>query len=97
MFTNSYQTQSTMAQGSTSPMSQFASIMKMAKSSPNPQIIIENAAKQNPALKQTMDELNKCSNPKAAFYAKAKEKGMSDEDISNFLEQAKTTFNSFAI
>ena len=69
--------------------------MKMAKSSPNPQVIIENAAKQNPALKQTMDDINKCTDPKAAFYAKAKEKGMNDEDISNFLGQVKASYDSF--
>ena len=59
--------------------------------------LMENAAKQNPAFKQTMEDINKYGSPEKAFYERAKEKGLSENQILESLEQIKTTFNSFGI
>ena len=71
--------------------------MKMAKGSINPMALMENAAKQNPVFKQTMEDINKYGSPEKAFYERAKEKGLSENQILESLEQIKTTFNSFGI
>lgn len=71
--------------------------MKMAKGSTSPMAIMESAAKQNPAFKQTMEDIQKYGSPEKAFYEKAKEKGMSDEDIQKSISEMKTTFSSFGM
>ena len=71
--------------------------MKMAKGSINPAMLLENAAKQNPVFKQTMDDINKYGSPEKAFYEKAKERGMTENDILSSLNEIKSTFNSFGI
>ena len=43
--------------------------------------LMENAAKQNPAFKQTMEDINKYGSPEKAFYERAKEKGLSENQI----------------
>lgn len=48
-------------------------------------------AMQNPLLSQTMNLVNQNygGDAKAAFYAKAREKGMDDKQINDFIDQLK--------
>lgn len=65
-------------------------IFDIVNTSSNPQSMLDAMAVTNPSLKQIMDELSTSKmSSKDIFYKKAKEKGMSDEDIEKFLSQIK--------
>lgn len=62
-------------------------MVNLIKSSKNPQAMIQSMMTQNPQMKQVMDLVNQNGgNPKDAFYALAKEKGVNPDDILNMLK-----------
>lgn len=62
-------------------------MVNLIKSSKNPQAMMQSMINQNPQMKQVMEMVNKNGgNPKDAFYALAKEKGVNPDDILNLLK-----------
>lgn len=62
-------------------------MVNLIKSSKNPQALMQSMINQNPQMKQVMEMVNKNGgNPKDAFYALAKEKGVNPDDILNMLK-----------
>lgn len=60
----------------------MAALFKGAK---DPQTLIANALQNNPEAAAIMDTIKNGANPKALFYAKAKEKGVDPESILSLL------------
>ena len=61
------------------PFKQMFNTVKMAQ---NPQLALQQMAVNNPQVKQVLDYVNKNGgDPKTAFYALAKEKGVNPEEI----------------
>jgi hypothetical protein len=51
----------------------------------NPQMYIQQKLQQNPAFQQAITRINQFKDPRAAFYARAKELGVDPEQfLSNF-------------
>lgn len=70
--------------------SQLMKMFEIVKSSSNPKSVLQMMANSNPELKQIMTELSSNNtSPKDLFYSKAKEKGMSDQDIDKLLTTLK--------
>lgn len=68
-------------------MSKIKEMVNLIKSSKNPQSMIQSMINQNPQMKQVMEMVNKNGgNPKDAFYALAKQKGVNPDDILNMLK-----------
>lgn len=76
-------------------MTQLKKMFDVVKASSNPSAMINAMAGSNPSLKQVLDEiaLTKAS-PKDIFYMKAKEKGMTEDQINDFLNSLKSMFNT---
>ena len=73
--------------------SQLKTMSDIVRASNNPTAMINAMANSNPALKEILTEISSAkADPKDIFYAKAREKGMSDRDIENFLTSLKSTF-----
>ena len=71
------------------------STAKLLKQSPNPMGMLEMASATNPALKDIYNQtLAVSTNPKEAFYAEARSKGYSDEQINESLAQLQQIWNS---
>ena len=72
-------------------LQQVKNSLSMLKNSRNPQAMLQTMAMQNPLLSQTMNLVNQNygGDAKAAFYAKAREKGMDDKQINDFIDQLK--------
>lgn len=69
---------------------QLMKMFEIVKTSSNPKGMLQMMANSNPELKQTLDLIsNTNTSPKDLFYSKAKEKGMSDEEIDKFLTSLK--------
>lgn len=68
-------------------MNNIKEMVNLIKSSKNPQAMMQSMINQNPQMKQVMQMVNKNGgNPKDAFYALAKEKGVNPDDILNMLK-----------
>lgn len=68
-------------------MNKIKEMVNLIKSSKNPQAMMQSMINQNPQMKQVMEMVNKNGgNPKDAFYALAKEKGVNPDDILNMLK-----------
>lgn len=68
-------------------MSKIKEMVNLIKSSKDPQSMIQSMINQNPQMKQVMEMVNKNGgNPKNAFYALAKQKGVNPDDILNMLK-----------
>ena len=65
-------------------MSNIKQMMSFVKASRNPQAAIEQLAKSNPQVQQALQLAG--SDPKAAFYALAKQRGINPDDILNALK-----------
>lgn len=75
-------------------MTQIKKMFDIIKASNNPTSMINAMANSNPALKTVLTEVSQSkTSPKDIFYAKAKEKGMNDEQINEFLSSLKSMFN----
>lgn len=60
-------------------------------SSSNPNKMMELMANNNPKLKEILEAVkNSNADPRVLFYEKAKEKGMSEQDIKDFLNTLKS-------
>lgn len=69
---------------------QLMKMFEIVKTSSNPKGMLEMMANSNPELKQIMTVLSSNNtSPRDLFYSKAKEKGMSDEEIEKFLSSLK--------
>ena len=70
--------------------SQLMKMFEIVKTSSNPKGMLEMMANSNPELKQIMTALSSNNtSPRDLFYSKAKEKGMSDQEIDDFLKSLK--------
>ena len=59
----------------------------MIQSASNPSAAMQELISRNPQIKQVLDAIQKSgNNPKDAFYALAKEKGVNPDDILNALK-----------
>lgn len=68
-------------------MNKIKEMVNLIKSSKNPQAMMQSMINQNPQMKQVMEMVNKNGgNPKDAFYALAKEKGVNPDDILDMLK-----------
>lgn len=73
-----------------SQMSQIKTMMEIVSSSSNPNKMLEMMASTNPALKEIMSTIQTSRmTPKDAFYKKAHDMGMNDEQIETFLAQIR--------
>lgn len=69
---------------------QLMKMFEIVKSSSNPKAMLESMAKSNPNLNKILQQLSTDnSSPKDLFYKVAKERGMSDSDIDEFLKSMK--------
>lgn len=60
-------------------------------SSSNPNKMMELMANNNPKLREILEAIkNSNADPRVLFYEKAKEKGMSEKDIKDFLNTLKS-------
>lgn len=65
---------------------QIKNMMNVVKNARNPQMMLQNMLQQNPQIRTVMQYVNKNGgDPKAAFYALAKEKGVNPEEIISML------------
>lgn len=79
----------------TGQMTQLKKMFDIVKASSNPSAMLSAMAGSNPALKQVLQEMqNTKASPKDVFYIKAREKGMTDEQIDEFLKSLKSMFNT---
>jgi outer membrane protein TolC len=70
------------------------STVKLLKQAQNPMTMLETAAQNNPQLQMVYNQsLAMNGDPKSAFYNIAKSKGMTEEQISDFLNTIKSTWN----
>lgn len=58
---------------------------KAVTGSSNPMNMLRMMAKNNPTLSKTLEDVEKYGNAKDAFYAKAKELNLTDEQVSEIL------------
>lgn len=73
-----------------SQMSQIKKMMDIVSTSSNPTKMLEMMASTNPALKEIMSAIQTSRmTPKDAFYKKAHDMGMNDEQIETFLAQIR--------
>ena len=56
------------------------------KNSSNPEQILNQTMNQNPQFKKLMDTVNSMGDPKSAFYALAKQKGVDPNSILGLLK-----------
>lgn len=62
-------------------------MMRMVQTANNPMAMMQALADKNPQIKQTMNMIQQAGgNPRDAFYALAKEKGVNPDDILNALK-----------
>ena len=65
-------------------------MFEIIKTSSNPKAMLEMMANSNPDLKNVMQTLSSTNvSPKDLFYKTAREKGMSDQEIEQFLASMK--------
>lgn len=62
---------------------------KAVTGSSNPMNMLRMMANNNPTLSKTLDDVEKYGNAKDAFYAKAKELNLTNEQISEVLALLK--------
>lgn len=75
-------------------ITQIKKMFEIVKSSSNPKAMIEAMAKSNPELNKVLLEFNSSSSsPKDLFYSKARELGMSDSQIDEFIKSLSNTIS----
>ena len=68
-------------------------MFEIVKTSSNPKAMLESMARSNPQLNDILKALSSNNmSAKDMFYEAAKQKGMSDNDIQNFLSSLRTIF-----
>lgn len=72
-------------------LQQIKSMMNAVRNSSNPQGMLNAMIQQNPNLQKAQEMINACGGDgREAFYQLARQKGMTDQQITEFL----TTLNS---
>ena len=72
-------------------LTQIRKMKSIIDSSSNPNKMMELMANNNPKLKEILETVKSTnSDPRILFYEKAKEKGMTDQDIKDFLNTLKS-------
>ena len=68
-------------------LSQVKRLLNLVRSSQNPQAMMYQMMQNNPQLKQAVEYINQNGgNPRDAFYALAKERGVDPNEILNMLK-----------
>ena len=68
-------------------LGQIKNFMNMVQSSGNPQAMFQNLLASNPQIGKVMEIVNQYGgDPKAAFYALAKQKGVDPNQVLNLLK-----------
>ena len=72
-------------------INQYRTLMDQVRTASNPNLMLQQMAERNPQIKDTMQVVSSLykGNGKEAFYASARQKGMSDADIEAFLNALK--------
>ena len=91
LFSNSSSKPDT-SQNMTSIMDQAKQMYKMVQASSNPQQMLQQMALNNPQVQAAYQTMSAAKDPKAAFYAAARAKGLTDEQIQNGLETIAKQF-----
>lgn len=66
-------------------VAQMQQLMNAYKAAQNPQAFIQQSLQSNPAYQNAVNRIKQFQDPKAAFYARAKELGINPEEfLSNF-------------
>lgn len=74
-------------------MNPLISTVKLLKQAQNPMTMLETAAQNNPQLQMVYNQsLAMNGDPKSAFYNIAKSKGMTEEQIKEFLDNIQSTW-----
>lgn len=75
-----------MVNNASSGLQQIKSMMNAIQNSQNPQGMFNSMLASNPKIKQAQDLINQYGGDgRAAFYAAARQKGMTDQQIAEFL------------
>jgi hemoglobin-like flavoprotein len=62
-------------------------MMNILKAARNPQVMLQQMMQNNPQIKNIIDYINQNGgDPKQAFYAMAREKGVNPDEILNMLK-----------
>lgn len=70
----------------------IANMYKLFENSGNPMAMLQQAASSNPQFKDILNQVNSLNgDPKAAFYAMARQKGMTDIQIDEGLNLMSNT------
>ena len=67
-------------------LQRIRSMMKIVRTSANPEQMLALMAQSNPDLNNTIASIGS-TNPKDAFYMAARRKGLTDDQISAFLKE----------
>ena len=68
-------------------LTQIKNMMNVLRNSNNPQMLLQNMIQQNPQMQQAMNIVRQNGNdPKTAFYALAKQRGVNPEQILQMLK-----------
>lgn len=68
-------------------LTQIKNAFNVIKNSNNPQMLLQNMIRQNPQMQQVMNIVRQNGNdPKTAFYALAKQRGVNPEQILQMLK-----------
>jgi hypothetical protein len=62
-------------------------IMNAMRSAKNPQELLEEYARHNKNVREVIDMVNKCGDPKTAFYQMASAKGVDPEAILSMIRK----------
>ena len=62
-------------------------IMNAMRSARNPRALLESYAKTNANVREVMEYVNKCGDPKSAFYQMASAKGVDPEAILSLVRK----------
>lgn len=75
------------SQNPTANMSGLKNMMKSIQAASNPKQALQSVIQQNPQMKQVMDLVQKSGgDPREAFYALAREKGVDPEEVLKSLK-----------
>ena len=62
-------------------------IMNMMRGAKNPQALLREYARTNQNVREVMDYMDKCGDPKTAFYQMASAKGVDPEAILSMIRR----------
>lgn len=87
LFSQQSQQNQTVQNSSIGNIQQIKSMMQMIQNSNNPSAMLQTLMMQNPQFQSVMQFVNQNGgDPKAAFYALAKQKGVDPNEVINMLK-----------